>query len=311
MPSKSPYRKPDAAEKLVLIQQAGTAWEHLDFAIHSRDPAALPVFQVKEMRQAAALCVDRQKIIAELDPGLLLGIDSYIPSDHPLFNPDQRRYPFDPNAANALLESIGWLDEDANPATARRASGAAGIQDGTPLEFTLLTTDETTQLRIAEMVRDSLAQCGMAVTVSGYPKEQLFSTGTQAPLFGRNFTLSQFSWMGSWQPPCFLYTTQEIPGPYPEFPQGWGGANLSGYSSPDFDRACLRALATMPEQPEYKAAHYLAQSVFAEELPALPLFLHAREAAARHGLCGLDLNPSADSDLWNIEGFSEAESCNP
>ena len=117
--------------------------------------------------------------------------------------------------------------------------------------------------------------------------------------------------MNSWQSPCTLFSTQEIPGPYPEFPQGWGGANLSGFSSPDFDRTCMRTVSAMPDQPENAAAHHLAQAIFTEELPALPLFMHLRQIAASTDLCGLDLNPSADSVLWNIESLTIGEGCAP
>jgi peptide/nickel transport system substrate-binding protein len=295
--------------KLVSLRQPGTAWEHLDFGIAPLDPSLLPIFQAREARQAVALCTDRQKIAAELFPGQPVALDSYIPADHPLFNPDARRYSFDPGAANSLLESIGWSDEDGNAATPRRSQGVAGIPDGTPFEIRFLTSEEPEKVRVGEILRDSLAQCGITLNVSSLPDEQLFATGSEAPIFGRRFYLVQYAWMGAWQPPCYLYTTQEIPGPYPQYQKGWGGSNPSGYSSADFDRACSRALAIMPEQPEFQAAHFLAQSIFADDLPSLPLYLHTKQVAHRPELCGVSLESSTDSVLWNLESFVYGESC--
>ncbi len=310
--------------KLSYLQQTSTAWEHLTFGIQSLNPTILPVFQAKESRQALALCLDRQKIVMAAgnkaaqdlqreenaqkqdDLGVL---DSYVLPDHPTFHPDIKTYAYDPDAAKALLESIGWIDDDSNPATPRRSRGVAGIPDGSLFEFTFLTTDQPVQQMIAEIIRKSLVQCGMAVTVSSLPQEQLFSAGADAPIFGRNFSLAQFGWMGAWQPPCFLFTTPEIPGPYPQFPKGWGGSNPSGYSSLDFDRACQRAVTSMPEQPEYSSAHFLAQSIFAEDLPVLPLYAHVKQAASRLDICGVTLDSSADSALWNLESFNYGEGC--
>ena len=202
-----------------------------------------------------------------------------------------KHYAFDPKVAGTLLETLGWLDEDSDPTTPRLARGVTGIEDGTPFEFSLLTTDEPDKIRVGQLVQDSLAQCGIKMGVTSLPVESLFAAGPDGVIFGRNFSLAQFGWTGSLEPPCYLYITQEIPGDYPEFPKGWGGANPSGYSNLDFDRTCNRAQSTLPELPDYKAAHQLAQSIFAEDLPALPLYLRIKMVAINPQICGIDVRP--------------------
>jgi peptide/nickel transport system substrate-binding protein len=298
-----------ASNKLRLLQQAGPAWEHLDFGIVSRNATLPPFFQSKEVRQAVALCIDRQKIVAEINPAQPVVLDSYVPPENPLFDPDIKRYQFDPKAAGTLLDAAGWLDEDGNPATPRLARGVAGIADGTPFEFAFLTTDEPDKQRVGQLLQESLAQCGIKMNVTSRQAETLFAAGPDGAIFGRNFSLAQFGWMGSLEPPCYLFTSQEIPGNYPEFPKGWGGANPSGYSSPDFDRTCYRALSTLPEQPEHKAAHQLAQSIFAEDIPVIPLYLRTKMVAINPQICGVTLDPSADSALWNLENIKSGEAC--
>jgi peptide/nickel transport system substrate-binding protein len=297
--------------KIATLAAAGAAWEHLDFGIASANAALPPLFQVKEVRQAVALCLDRQAMASALAPLAPQAPDSYVAPGHPLANPQVRRYSFDPQAGAALLESAGWLDADADPATARTALGVPGIADGTPLEFALLTTNEDEKQRAAQMIVDSLAKCGMKVTVSAYTWDVLLGAGPQGPVFGRNFHLAQFGWLSALEPACTFYTTFEVPGTYPEYPKGWGGANASGYSNPSYDLACQQALSSLPGTPEYQSAHYQAQATFAEDLPALPLYLRTRLVAMRSDLCNVILDPSAESALWNLENFLVGDVCPP
>jgi len=185
----------------------------------------------------------------------------------------------------------------------------AGVPEGTSLEIAFLTTDEEEKQRAAAILQGSLAACGVKLNISAQPVETLFAPGPEGALFGRNFSLAQFGWDSSLEPPCFLYTSQEIPGPYPEFPKGWGGANVSGYNSPDFDRACQQVLFTLPEMPEHRLAHSLAQSIFAEDLPVLPIYQRLKLAAARPDFCGVLIDSSTDSALWNLEALDYGDGC--
>jgi len=99
----------------------------------------------------------------------------------------------------------------------------------------------------------------------------------------------------------FLFITSEIPGPYPQFSKGWGGANETAYSNPDFDQACQRARLSLPDFTEYAQAHRQAQAIFAEDLPVLPLYVHLTWVAMRPDLCGVDLQAPVESALWNLE----------
>jgi peptide/nickel transport system substrate-binding protein len=291
------------------IETAG--WEHADFGITSSDPSRPALVASKAVRQALAACIDREKIAAELFLGRSSVPDTYLPPAHPLANPEIRRYPFNPQEASAALQAAGWVDADNNPATPRQAQGIPGVPDGTPFTLTWITSDEPEKQRAAGLVQEALAQCGVQVNAGAGPAETQFAPGPDGPVFGRKFDLAQYAWMTGFEPPCFLYTTSEIPGPYPEFPKGWGGANASGFSNPEYDQACLRAQAALPGTPEYEAAQRQAQAIFAEELPAIPLYWRLKLAAYRPDLCGVQADPSAENALWNLERFSLGEGCEP
>jgi ABC-type oligopeptide transport system substrate-binding subunit len=101
----------------------------------------------------------------------------------------------------------------------------------------------------------------------------------------------------------------EIPGPYPEYPNGWGGANATGYSSLEFDQVCSTAQRSLPDYAEYRSAHERAQSIFADEVPVIPLYTQVKQAAMRPDMCGVQLDPSASSALWNLEEFAYGDTC--
>jgi peptide/nickel transport system substrate-binding protein len=303
--------------------QASTVWEQADFGIRPvtyDDGNQLGIdrpdfFGDVRTRQALAQCMDRQRIVDEVLFGLSAVPDSYLPPNHPLFNPDVARYPFDPAAGAALLSEAGWLDGD--PATPRVALGVANVVDGTLLQFTYRTTPASQRQRAAEMLKDSLAQCGVGLEVVTSPAEELYAAGPQGPVFGRQFDLAQLAWSTGVHPLCNLWLTSQIPGDpnsldengTTRFPLGWGGQNASGYSSPAFDQACLAAINSLPGQPGYEESHREAQAIFAQDLPVVPLYLRLTSAVTRPDFCGFEMDASAHSELWNLEAFDYGEGC--
>jgi peptide/nickel transport system substrate-binding protein len=296
------------AGQAALVEIPGTSWEHLDFGIAPADPQRPAIFQLKQVRQAVALCIDRQALAAEFAPGQAV-LDSYLPDSHPLANRDLRRYAYEPVAGGALLQAAGWLDLDNNPATPRLAQAVPGVPDGSLLLVSYYTSDSEFRLRLAEQIKNYLAQCGFQVEITSGPGEQIFAAGPGGPVFGRNFDLAQFAWPASDQPACALYTSSQIPGPYPQFSQGWGGGNASGTSNPQFDQACLAAGNALPETPQFQAAYQQAEAIFAEELPALPLFQRASLLLARPDFCGIKIDASNPDIFWNLEQFNYGAFC--
>ena len=297
------------AGKLAVAFENGSAWEHADFGITTLSQGAPSLFQSKEMRQAIALCIDREGLAAALFPGQSQVPATYLHPQHPFYDPEVPTYAYDPGGAADRLTSLGWIDEDANPQTPRRSVGVPGVPDGSPLEISYQTIDGAVRRQAAGMIQASLAACGVQLNVTYLPADQLFAPGPEWSVFGRLFQMAQFGWETSLEPACFLYTTQEIPGPYPTYPRGWGGANLTGYSSPAFDQACETARSTLPDQAEHAQAQRLAQSIFSDDLPVIPLYLIPSRVAMRLDMCGVQLDPSASSALWNLEAFDYGESC--
>jgi peptide/nickel transport system substrate-binding protein len=298
-----------AAGSLRFDIQAGIAWELAAFGIGTLDSQRPDFFAQKEVRQAIAMCVDRQAIVENLFFGLAAVPDSYVPPAHPLYNPDVRKYAYNPDEGMTLLNSAGWIDHDLDSDTPRISAGVPGLPDGTSLEFTYLIPNDGERLEVAKSIQAGLEQCGVGVEVIPMEWDSLMMPGPEGPLFGRQFAMAQLAWQASFEPACFLFLSEEIPGPYPDFPKGWGGANLSGYSNPDFDRLCGQAMSALPGSEIYLNAHAQAQMMFAEDLPVIPLYQHIRLIAMRPELCGIVMDPAGSSALSHLELLDYGESC--
>jgi ABC-type transport system substrate-binding protein len=109
--------------------------------------------------------------------------------------------------------------------------------------------------------------------------------------------------------PCYLFTSDEIPGPYPDFQKGWGGGNLTGYSNQAFDEMCQAAQSLIPGTESYIQAHHQLQTIFAEDLPVIPLYQRYHIIASRTDMCDFPVEPSANSALNDLETFDYGFSC--
>jgi peptide/nickel transport system substrate-binding protein len=258
------------------------------------------------VRQAVAMCIDRQKIVDSVLHGLSSTPASFVPAEDPLYNSSATSYSFNVPASTALLEKAGWQDVDNNPLTPRQAMGVQNVPNGTTLTLNYITTSASQRVQVSSIVADSLAQCGIKVIIKYLDQTALYAAGPDGPLFGRNFDLAEFA-MGSTglEPPCGWFSSSEIP----KTANYWVGTNVSGYGNPAFDSACQAVQQSLADEPAYMDAYRQAQSIFTQDLPVLPLYWRIKVAAARPNVCHFSLDPTASSSLWNIELFDAGASC--
>jgi peptide/nickel transport system substrate-binding protein len=297
--------------RISVFSVEGTSWEQITFGIDPLDGESPSKFAQIEVRQAVAMCIDRESLTRDLITGSSYLPHTYLPPDHPLYNPEAPAHPYDPEQGRQMLASAGWIVQDGSVGAVRQAQSVPGIVNGTLLEIEYLTTSDQQRLKVAEFVKESLAQCGIGVNITAMEITDLLAAGPEGPIFGRKFDAAQFGWMTSIDPPCALYLSSEIPGPYPDYPRGWGGGNAAGFSNPEYDDACSTARSTLPDWDEYLQAHNLAQAIYAEELPSLPLYFQSELVAARSDFCGLLLDPSPPTSLTDLESFDYGDGCSP
>jgi peptide/nickel transport system substrate-binding protein len=276
----------------------GTAWEHLDFNLDPAKGYGKAYLQDTRLRQAVTYCLDRQKVVDEALAGLSVVPDTYVPPQHPLHNPNVTKYPYDPAKGKTLLDQIGWKDADGNPSTPRTASGIPGVPNGTELRLNIVTLDSALRHQVAEIFGSSLTSCGIDM-LTQFDDNSLYVRTEEGTIWGRRFDVAEFTWLSGVEPSCELYTSSELPA----LPNNWNGSNVTGFADPAYDQACDLAHRSLPDTSAYRENHLLAQKIFADQLPSIPLYLTVKISVSRPDFSGLILDPTASSGLWNIEAF--------
>jgi peptide/nickel transport system substrate-binding protein len=289
----------------LLIPQvvAGTVFEHLDFntlpvdsytgaSVSLKASDGTPLFQTKEFRQAIAYCIDRQAVVDSATNGAAVVQHTYTASDHPLYAGDENItiYDFNPDKGKEMLATLGWTDTDAD--------GILDDGQGNKLAFVHSTRTNALRQKVTQIVQQQLKEnCGIETTIELYGSE-FFADGPDGLVFGRQFDLGEFAWLTGVEPPCDLYLTSSIP----SAENGWGQSNDTGFSNADFDAACNVARQALDEETK-AAQHAEAQKIFTEYLPSLPLFARAKILVTRPEILGVIMDPTANSEFWNVENF--------
>jgi peptide/nickel transport system substrate-binding protein len=285
-----------------IVEVAGTSFEHLDFNLQPvegytgaaatlTDNAGGLLFQNRDFRYAIAHCIDRQAIVDQAANGGAFVQHSYTAPDHPLYPGDETLtiYEFDPERGRELLAGLGWEDTDGD-----------GIldKDGQTLSFVHSTRTNPYRQAVTQIVNQQLLEnCGIETQIELVGSEY-FADGPDGPVFGRAYDMGQFAWNTGVEPPCNLYLSAQIPNEV----NGWGASNNLGWSNPEFDAACTAALQATDADAKAEA-HAEAMRIFSEELPSLVLSSKAKIAVVRPGVEGVIMDPTNNSEMWNVENF--------
>jgi peptide/nickel transport system substrate-binding protein len=309
----------EAGGLLIPFFQAGTIYEHIGFGINSYggygDNIGRPDwFEDDQVRQAVSMCTNRQEMMEQLLFGRSVVLNSYVPDSHPLAPAELSRWPYDPDRANTLLDELGYeLDRDG---IRRYPGGPNGEFAGEPFRVRLATTQgNELRQRMTQLFQENLLDCGIRVERESLSAAELFAGGSSAngaagPIFGRRFDLVAFGWPIDHNLACNLFMSDNVPGPADEINPdhyreaatfgGWADNNYTGWINEAFDAACWDAMVALPGTAVYTSSHQQAMTIFAHQLPVIPLFPRLSVAVVRPEVINFSGDATQPSELYNL-----------
>jgi peptide/nickel transport system substrate-binding protein len=180
-----------------------------------------------------------------------------------------KKYNYDPGLANRMLDQAGWV----------RGPDGVRAKDGVRLSFDYETTQPSPggpREQIQALVKADLYAVGIEAKPRMLSREDFF--GTAASVGGSGILpLRQFDFAETgqgWQPDATLFLATKY---IPSAENNYGYVNVSGYSNKHFD--------DLYDQDQFeidrtKRAPLIAemQSLVAEDLPVMPLFVRSTPA---------------------------------
>jgi peptide/nickel transport system substrate-binding protein len=240
------------------------------------------LFQDRRVRQALTYALDRDGLVQEALAGQSPRADSPLADGTWAFSAAFSRYSSDVKVAAAILDDAGW----------RLGAGGVRTSAGRTLSFTLATNNDPVRVAVAESIAARWKAIGVDVKVE--------SGGTTALV--RDLLEPR-----SYQAALFAYRADVDPDPYAAWHSsqaGPDGRNVSQLADPRFDRILEEARQT-PEQTRRVDLYRQFQELFAQEVPAIPLYssasLYVQRSTVKGARLGYLDNPGAR--FWQVQDW--------
>lgn len=233
-----------------VLYKPALIYEHIDVNLDN------PLLEDRRVRQAILLSIDRKAINDRLFEGKQPVANSDISPLDPMYSQTARHYGYDPAAAKKLLDEAGF-------ATVRNGFRTNAAGERFSIEITT-TAGNRIREQVAQVIQSQLRQVGIELRLKAEPP-RIFSEA----LNRRNFTgLAMYAWVSRPQGvPRSTLHSEEIP----TAQNAWSGQNYPAYANPGMDKA-LDAAERELDTEKRRALFGEIQKLYAEDLPALPMF---------------------------------------
>lgn len=241
-----------------------------------------PLFEDRRVRQALLYALDRDTLISEAPVSQASRADSPLAPGTWASEAALARFGSDPTLARALLEEAGY----------RAGPDGLRARGGQRLSITLATNNDPVRTAVAETIAGRWQAVGVEVKLeaggtTALVRDLLEPRAFQAVLFG--------------------YRADVDPDPYGAWHSsqtGSSGRNLSLLADARFDQL-LEAARQAGAQRERRALYAQFQELFAQEVPAIPLYasasLYVQDREVRAARPGYLDNPGAR--FWQIQDW--------
>jgi peptide/nickel transport system substrate-binding protein len=241
-------------ERFRVVYVPGLVYEHIDLRLDN------PILADVRVRRALLLALDRELLTRQLFDGRQPVAHGFMSPLDRMLAPDLPTWPYDPARARALLEEAGWRP---GPGGIRRNAR------GEPLRLDFQTTAGNRSRELVQQVLQGMWRAvGVDVVIRNEPPRVLFGE----TLGKRRFTgMAMFAWISSPENvPRSILHSAEVPRPE----NGWAGQNYTGFADPRVD-ALLDAIERELDEERRRGLWRELQTIYARELPALPLYFRA------------------------------------
>ena len=237
-----------------VLYKPSLIYEHIDLNFDN------PILADRRVRQALLYAIDRQTITKQLFEGHQPIATSSV---HPLdtvYDPNVPKYPYDPKRAKALLEEAGWTE---------MRGGIRYDKKGRRLQLDFMTTagNKSREL-VQQAIQSEWRQVGVDARIRNEPPRVFFGETVRKRRFS---AMAMYAWTSSPEniPRSTLYSKM-----IPSEANNWSGQNYPGYRSAKMDKL-LDAVEVQCEPKQNLQLWYDIQTLYATDLPALPLFYRA------------------------------------
>ncbi len=244
-----------------------------------------------ELRRAAAMVIDRNRIVRDLFAGFATPLTTLIPPISPYYESDVSIYPYDPAAAKQLLKKAGWSWSDDGILTPPGESEPLEkMQFLSPTAQVAPTTAELSE-RIATAFRE--------LGIPAYVEPLDFSVMIKR-LNDHDFDLFVLAWNLTRDPDslfAFFHSSMDVQ----------DGYNIQGLHDPKLDKV-LERLRYAPDEPAARTAASEAQKMLAEIVPVVPIYSRFSIAAVRKGWDGLITSDVSTADNgWSMLNMTPSD----
>ncbi len=261
----------------------GLVWEHVDFNLDNE------ILKDKRVRQALAYGCDREGIAQSLFFGRQPVAHGTEPPKSPYFNAAIRKYNFDQAKAKQLLDEAGWL---------LPAGKSVREKNGVPLKLTIMTTSgNKTRERVEQLLQSQWSEIGVDIQIKNEPAKVFFGETMRKRKFDG---MAMYAWL---KDPLKVSDTLWRCDYIPTAKNNFLGQNQPGWCHKKADELMKRASRELDEAKRVQIAKDF-EALFAEELPALPLFFRVEVSVTKKGLANWKPTGMLQPVTWNARQWS-------
>jgi peptide/nickel transport system substrate-binding protein len=235
----------------------------------------VPFLQDANIRKALLLGLNRQKMVNDFFNAQAIVANGVILPGSWAYLESTPVYDYDPDQASLLLKTAGYVvTGEENPVR---------MKDELALRFYLSYPDDDIHQKIAERIKSEWQNLSVEVVLEPVPPDTFLSVkleprAYQAALVDLNFSA----------------TPDPDPYPFWDLGQAVNGQNYSQWNNRIASDTIEQARVTI-DLAERKRLYHNFQSIFANELPALPLYYPVYNYAVTKQILGISMGPLVDT----------------